>query len=273
LEAFNEALRNIDRLIKLEQKKGEKTEENKKLEAIKISTLFNIAYWYETDHQYDEASSRYKEVKDKHPDYIDAFLRLAYLARMRGNVSRAFFWIEESAKSRAKAPVNQYCLKGKILMDRGDTTEAEKTFRFVIEKIYNADTYSFLGLANLAYKKGMDLKLENQDQQDRLLVRAYNKYLDILANDQSNCFACIGLANILAYFNKTEDAQEIFKLMAESNQNLYQPLMNRAHLSIGEKNFEIAINLYQNILEKFLPNDLKTEMFLSKAYFIKGDYD
>jgi len=163
LEAFNEALRNIDRLIKLEQKKGEKTEENKKLEAIKISTLFNIAYWYETDHQYDEASSRYKEVKDKHPDYIDAFLRLAYLARMRGNVSRAFFWIEESAKSRAKAPVNQYCLKGKILMDRGDTAEAEKTFRFVIEKIYNADTYSFLGLANLAYKKGMDLKLENQD--------------------------------------------------------------------------------------------------------------
>lgn len=46
-------------------------------------------------------------------------------------------------------------------MDRGDNAEAERIFRFVIEKIYNADTYSFLGLANLAYKKGMDLKLEN----------------------------------------------------------------------------------------------------------------
>ena len=31
LEAFKEALRNIDRLIKLERKKGDKTEENKKL--------------------------------------------------------------------------------------------------------------------------------------------------------------------------------------------------------------------------------------------------
>lgn len=49
--------------------------------------------------------------------------------------------------------------------------------------------------------------------------------------------------------------------------------MNRAHLSIGQKNFEIAINLYENILERFLPNDLKTEMFLSKAYFIKGDFE
>lgn len=158
-------------------------------------------------------------------------------------------------------------------MDLGDVAEAEKTFRQIIEKIYNADTYSFLGLATLAYKKGLEAKQTDQDSQDRLLVRAYNKYLDILATDQTNCFACIGLANILAYFNKTEDAQEIFKLMAQSNPSLYQPLMNQAHLSIGEKNFEIAINLYQNILEKFLPNDLKTEMFLAKAYFRKGDYE
>ena len=161
MEAFKEALRNIDKLLKLDQNKD--SEEIKKLHAIKISTLFNIAYWYETDHQYDQASSRYKEIKDKHPDYIDAFLRLAYLARMRGNISRAFYWIEESTKSKAKAPVNQYCLKAKILLDRGDSAEAEKIFRFVIEKIYNADTYSFLGLANLAYKKGMDLKQDNQD--------------------------------------------------------------------------------------------------------------
>lgn len=106
MDAFKEALRNIDRLIKLEKKIDENSEENKKLEAIKISTLFNIAFWYETDHQYDKASSRYKEIKDKHPDYIDAFLRLAYLARMRGNINRAFYWIEEATKSRAKAPIN-----------------------------------------------------------------------------------------------------------------------------------------------------------------------
>ena len=135
--------------------------------------------------------------------------------------------------------------------------------------MFKSDTYSFLGLANLSYKQAMEAP---SDQQDRALVKAYNKYLDILAFDQSNCFACIGLANILAFFDKTEDAQEIFKLMAQSNPNLYQPLMNQAHLSIGERKYEVAINLYQMILEKHLPDDLKTSMYLSKAYYRKGDY-
>lgn len=60
--------------------------------------------------------------------------------------------------------------------------------------------------------------------------------------------------------------------MAQSNPNLYQPLMNQAHLSIGERKYETAINLYENILERFLPGDLKTQMYLSKAYYRKGDF-
>lgn len=49
--------------------------------------------------------------------------------------------------------------------------------------------------------------------------------------------------------------------------------MNQAHLSIGERKYELAINLYENVLEKFLPNDLKTGMYLAKAYYQKGDYE
>ena len=54
---------------------------------------------------------------------------------------------------------------------------------------------------------------------------------------------------------------------------MYQPLLNQAHLSVGERKYELAINLYENVLEKFLPNDLKTEMYLAKAYYWKGDYE
>ena len=49
--------------------------------------------------------------------------------------------------------------------------------------------------------------------------------------------------------------------------------MNQAHLSIGEKKYELAINLYQNVLQKFLPNDLKTEMYLAKAHFMKSEFE
>ena len=105
------------------------------------------------------------------------------------------------------------------------------------------------------------------------MVKAYHKYLDILAHDQNNCFACLGVANVLAFFNKNEDAKEIYKLVSQANPNIYHAYMNQAHLSIGEKNYELAINLYQSILSRFLPNDLKTEMYLAKAHFMKGEFD
>jgi hypothetical protein len=44
-------------------------------------------------------------------------------------------------------------------------------------------------------------------------------------------------------------------------------------LSVGERKFELAINLYQIILDKHKPNDFKTEIYLSKAYYWQGDYE
>lgn len=80
------------------------------------------------------------------------------------------------------------------------------------------------------------------------------------------------MANVLAVFNKTEDAQEIYKLMTHANPNIYQPLVNQAHLSIGQRNFELSINLYQKVIEKFMPNDLRMQMYLAKAFYYKGDF-
>jgi len=137
---------------------------------------------------------------------------LAYLARLRGDLYRCLHWIDEASKSKAKAPVNQHCLKGKILFEMGKLADSGNEFKFVIEKMVGDDSYSFIGLATIAFQQAMNSK-DNKDQ-DQLLIRSYNKYLEILSHDQSNCFAVLGVANVLAYFNKTEDAQEIYKLLS-----------------------------------------------------------
>ena len=80
--------------------------ETNKMKSIRLSTLFNMAYWHESSHQYDQANNLYKEIINEHPDYIDAYLRLAYLAKKRGDTHRAIHWIDEASKSKAKAPVN-----------------------------------------------------------------------------------------------------------------------------------------------------------------------
>ena len=78
-------------------------------------------------------------------------MRLAYLARRRGDTYRAIHWIDQASKSKAKAPVNQHCLKGKMLMDLGKIGDASNEFRFILEKVFPNDAYSFLGLANITY--------------------------------------------------------------------------------------------------------------------------
>ena len=49
LKAFKNALYNIELLQKIHG-------ESSKLQSLKISTIFNMAYWYESDHKYDQAS-------------------------------------------------------------------------------------------------------------------------------------------------------------------------------------------------------------------------
>lgn len=266
ISAFQQALSNIEKLQKVNN-------DGLKYKSLKLTVLFNMGYWHEHAHEYSQANIIYKQICSSHPDYIDAFLRLAFLARKRGDISRALFWIDEASKSKARAPVNQHCLKGKILFDIGQINESANEFKYVLERIVPDDSYSFLGLANICFKNALGIKDGGGGEQDRMLVKAYNKYLEILYHDQTNCYACIGLANILAFFNKTEDALEIYKLMSHSNPNLYQPLINQAHLSIGLKNYELSINLYQKVLEKFKPNDLRIEMYLAKAYYRKGDFE
>ena len=52
-----------------------------------------------------------------------------------------------------------------------------------------------------------------------------------------------------------------------------EPLINQAHLSVGDKKYDLAINLYEIVLERFRPNDLNIEMYLAKAHYWKKDYE
>ena len=60
-----------------------------------------------------------------------------------------------------------------------------------------------------------------------------DRYMHILDKDEGNCFATLGISNVLAEHGKLNEAMEIYKVLKESNPNLYQPLLNQAHLSMS----------------------------------------
>ena len=110
-------------------------------------------------------------------------------------------------------------------------------------------------MANIAFREAIMCKT---GEKDKLLSRAYHKYIEILAHDYNNCFACLGVANVLAIYGQVEDAKEIYRVVSLANPQIYHAFINQAHLSIGDRNFVQAINLYNSVIERFLPNDLRT---------------
>ena len=105
--------------------------------------------------------------------------------------------------------------------------------------------------------------------------RAMEKYIEVLESDDSNIFAAIGVANILAEHNKVPEALEILKSIKEATpSNIESPnvMINLAHLNIVLENYESAINIYEKIIEKYGKN-LEVELYLAKAYFISKKFD
>ena len=110
------AIKNCKSLLKI------KPEDNR-LRAICLTAKFNLGIWYENHNRYGEATERYKSIVQEEPAYVDAYLRLAYLAKNRGNIKRALEYIEQAKANQVKKPDefskpnNQFCMKGKLLHD------------------------------------------------------------------------------------------------------------------------------------------------------------
>lgn len=213
------------------------------------------------------------------PTYVDAYLKLAYLARNRGDIKRAIEYIEDAKKNQIKKPeqfaqpVNQGCIKGKLLNDISELDKAYEEFKHVAERLSKGDSYALLGLANINYEQSTRCR-DNLQAQELHLKKAMDRYTHVLELDEANAFAVMGVANVLAEHNKLNEALEIYKSLKENCPNMHQVLVNQAHLQVEAKNFEGAVNLYLKALEK-LPgcSDLEIELYLAKAYFKMRAFD
>lgn len=77
---------------------------DQKILAIRTTCRFNLGCYYEQHNRLGEASELYKQIIHEEPNYVDAYLRLAYLAKARGDIKRAMEYIEEAKRQQVKKP-------------------------------------------------------------------------------------------------------------------------------------------------------------------------
>jgi hypothetical protein len=118
---LEEARENCNRMMQ-EVTKSEEGEPDKRLVALSLNIKFNLAYCKEHHNKIGEANDLYKSILKEEPNYTDAYLRLAYLAKKRGDIKRSLDFVEASKSNFKKGfnqPTNLYCIKGSFLKNYG----------------------------------------------------------------------------------------------------------------------------------------------------------
>ena len=72
----------------------EEPQKDKRLMALRLNIRFNLACCMEHAHKIGEATELFRSLIKDEPSYTDAYLRLAYLARARGDIRRALEYVD-----------------------------------------------------------------------------------------------------------------------------------------------------------------------------------
>jgi tetratricopeptide (TPR) repeat protein len=62
--------------------------------ALHLTTKFNLAHCYENTDKVDEAVEIYSSIIIQEPTYTDAYLRLAYISRSKGDFKKALDYVD-----------------------------------------------------------------------------------------------------------------------------------------------------------------------------------
>ena len=114
VSSFNEALVNVEKLLA----QGNKSDN--RVKALRHTIRFNLACCYDDANRIGDATDLLKQLIKEEPSYIDAYMRLAYLARKRGDMKRALDYIEQAKSKHNKdpnhsLPTKLFCMKGRFL--------------------------------------------------------------------------------------------------------------------------------------------------------------
>jgi len=244
-----------------------------RLKSISITLYFNEACQFEAVGAIGEATNIYKYIIKEEPYYVDAYLRLAILAKQRGGHAKAVEYAEKAARYQLdKKPVIPYCVLGNFYLDQQQDAKAEKEFVKAINK-NPRDAYAYLSIGNIIYNYACRLR-DNPTKQEEKLREALKRYLKAMEYDDSNAFAAVCIANIIGEYGMINEAMEIYRIVRENHMDVPQAMVNSAHILASEGQVANAIKLYEKALEMFYGgiND-KIELWISKLHYQSKSYE
>lgn len=240
----------------------------------KVSTLFNLARLLEQLHDIETASVFYRLILYKYPDYLDAHLRLAAIAKARNNVQLSTELIADALKVDDKCE-NALLMLGDLELKNDDWVKAKETFRKAKDLAHGSgnDSYASLCLGNWNYFAAIRSEKRNPKLEATHLEKAKELYTNILLQHPSNLYAANGAGVVLAEKGQFDISKELFTQVQEAASGsvfvqMPDVWINLAHVHFAQGNFALAVKMYQNCLRKFYYNtDSQVLLYLARTHY------
>lgn len=217
-------------------------------DALVTSISYNLGRTYEVEGMLDDAKGVFEGLLKRHPDYIDARIRLAYIA-LRQNpsdegpkaVKELFGKNEDNLEVRAL--YGWYVNKSKPKRAPGLVEDQEQRhYKHTLQKFDKHNRYSLTGMGNAHLTTAREMRGEDlKDKRRKTYERAVEFFAKVLELDPKSAYAAQGIAIALAEDKKDfSTALQIFTKVRDTikDHNVY---MNLGHAYAELKQYARAI--------------------------------
>ncbi|CAZ82941.1 unnamed protein product [Tuber melanosporum] len=249
-------------------------------DALATTLTYNLARCEEAAGNIEEAVKNYEKLLAYHDDYVDANMRLAYLALRRGaedghrRIQKLMQTDGNNLEVRALYGWYLGRQKRKHPIVISDDPE-QRHYKHTLQNHEKHDRYSLIGMGNIYLLAARDIKKENEQEREKrrkLYEKAVEFFDKALQLDPKNAYAAQGIA--IASVEDRKDLKTAISMFSKVKETLSKDahsLVNFGHCLAGLDQWARAIENYESALTKFqLAKDPTTLTCLGKAYFSKG---
>lgn len=247
-----------------------------------VTLGYNAARIREASGDAKGAEVEYKALLGQFPQYADCHLRLACLAKARGDIAEAESWAHRAAEASGRS-ADSLALMAGLHLERRDTEAAKRCLEELLDGLPEGasrqELYAKVGLGNvhlLSVPGELQLQ-ENVRKAEAQLTNAMNRYRRVLDRDPGNVYAANGLGCVLAEAGLFGQARDVFLSVQEAAAGtdgflrLPDAWINLASVYLGLKQYDAAEHTYVNAIRRFAdPTDARLLLYLAKAQYDGG---
>ncbi|KAI9677406.1 MAG: hypothetical protein M1817_006360 [Caeruleum heppii] len=253
-------------------------DESTDTDALVTTISYNLARTYEAAVMLDEASKVYEGLLERHEDYTDANVRLAYIALRQspnedGPKQVSKLMQNDSTDLEARALYGWYLSKSKKRTANIAEDPEQRHYKHTLQYHDKHDRYSLTGLGNLWLTMARDMRRDTDTERDKRrksYERAVELFDKALQLDPKNAYAAQGIA--IALVEDRKDFGAAVQIFAKIRDTLRDAsvLINLGNVYVELKQFTRAIENFEAALAKDRQGDAQILTYLGRVWLFKA---